>query len=169
MNFQMSKLDLEKAEEPEIKLPISAGSLKKWDSSRKTPTSALLTMPKHLTVWITINCGKFFKRWEYQTTWSASWFLRKHQLELDMEQQAGSKSGKEYIKVAYCHPAYLIHMQSTSWEMLDWMKHKLDSCKCEFLLNGYLWCVLSCFSRVPLSVCWWAIAPQASLSTGFPR
>ena len=73
MNFQMFKLDLEKAEEPEIKLPISAGSLKKWDSSRKTPTSALLTMPKHLTVWITINCGKFFKRWEYQTTWPTSW------------------------------------------------------------------------------------------------
>ena len=59
---------LEKAEEPEIKLPTSVGSLKKQESSRKTSTSALLTMPKPLTVWITINCGKFFKRWEYQTT-----------------------------------------------------------------------------------------------------
>ena len=68
MNFQMFKLVLEKAEEPEIKLPISAGSSKKQDSSRKTSISALLTMPKPLTVWITINCGKFFKRWEYQTT-----------------------------------------------------------------------------------------------------
>ena len=57
-----------KAEEPEIKLPKSAGSLKKQESSRKTSTSALLTMPKLLIVWITINCGKFFKRWEYQTT-----------------------------------------------------------------------------------------------------
>ena len=44
-----------------------------------------------------------------------------------MEQQTGSKSGKEYIKAIYCHPAYLTYMQSTSWEMLDWMKHKLES------------------------------------------
>ena len=58
MNFQMFKLDLEKAEEPEIKLPVSAGSSKKQESSRKTAISALLTMPKPLTVWITINCGK---------------------------------------------------------------------------------------------------------------
>ena len=57
MNFQMFKLDLEKAEEPEIKLPTSVGRLKKQESSRKTPTSALLTMPKPLTVWITKNCG----------------------------------------------------------------------------------------------------------------
>ena len=62
------KLDLEKAEEPEIKLPTSVRSSKKRESSRKTSTSALLTMPKPLTEWITINCGKSFKRWEYQTT-----------------------------------------------------------------------------------------------------
>ena len=61
-----------KAEEPEIKLPTSAGSWKKQESSRKTSISTLLTMPKPLTVWITINCGKLFKRWEYQTTWPAS-------------------------------------------------------------------------------------------------
>ena len=65
--LQVFKLVLEKAEEPEIKLPTSAGSWKKQESSRKTSISALLTMPKPLTVWITINCGKFFKRWEYQT------------------------------------------------------------------------------------------------------
>ena len=59
MNFQMFKLDLEKAEEAEIKLPTSVGSLKKQESSRKI--SALLTMPKSLTVWITVNCGKFLK------------------------------------------------------------------------------------------------------------
>ena len=59
MNFQMFKLDLEKAEEQEIKLPTSAGSSEKQKSSRKTSISALLTMPKPLTVWITINCGKF--------------------------------------------------------------------------------------------------------------
>ena len=95
MNFQMFKLLLEKAEEPEIKLPTSAGSLKKQESSRKTSISALLTMPKPLTVWITINCRKFFKRWEYQTTWPASWEtcmqVRKQQLELDIDQQTGAK------------------------------------------------------------------------------
>ena len=89
------KLVLEKAEEPEIKLPTSAGSSKKQESSRKTSISALLTIPKPLTVWITINCGQFRKRWEYQTTWSASWEIcmqvRKQQLEQDMEQQTGSK------------------------------------------------------------------------------
>ena len=73
VNFLMFKLVLEKAEEPEIKLPTSAGSSKKQQSSRKTFISTLLTMPKPLTVWITTNCGKFFKRWEYQTTWPASW------------------------------------------------------------------------------------------------
>ena len=65
IKFQMFKLVLEKAEEPEIKLPTSS---KKQGSSRKTSISALLTMPKLFTVWITINCGKFCKRWEYQTT-----------------------------------------------------------------------------------------------------
>ena len=64
----MFKLGLEKAEEPEIKLPTFAGSPKKQESSRKTSISALLTTPKPLTVWITINCGTVFKRWEYQTT-----------------------------------------------------------------------------------------------------
>ena len=115
----------------EIKLPTSIGSLKKQESSRETSTSALLTMPKPLTVWITTNCGKFLKRWEYQTTWPASWEIcmqvKKQQLELDMEQQIGSKSGKEYVKAVYCHPAYLTYMQSTSWEMLGWMKHMLES------------------------------------------
>ena len=89
MNFQMFKLDLEKAEEPEIKLP-TFGSSKKQESSRKTSTSTLLTMPKLLTVWITTNCAKFLRRWEHQTTWSASWEIcmqvKKQQLELDMEQ-----------------------------------------------------------------------------------
>ena len=66
--FQKFKLDLEKTEGPEIKLPTSAGASKKQESSRKTSTSALLTMPKPLTVWITTNCEKFFKRWENQTT-----------------------------------------------------------------------------------------------------
>ena len=108
----MFKVDLEKAEEQEVKLPTSVGLLKKQESPRKTPTSALLTIPKPLTVWITINCGKFLKRWEYQTTLLASLELcmevKKQQFEPDMEQQTGFKSGKEYIEAVYCHPAYLI-------------------------------------------------------------
>ena len=62
-------------------------------------------------LWITANCGKLFKRWEYLTTVLASWEIcmqvEKQQLELDMEQWTGSKLGKEYIKAVYCHPAYL--------------------------------------------------------------
>ena len=74
-------------------------------------------MPNLLTVWITENCGKFFKGWEYQTTLSASWEIcvqvKKKQLELDMKQQTGSKSEK----AVYCYPASLTYMQSTSCEM----------------------------------------------------
>ena len=98
MNFQMFKLVLEKAQEPEIKLPTSKGSLKKQEF-QKTSDFTLLTMPKPLTMWITTNCGKFWKRWAYQTIWPASWKIRmqvkKQWLELDMEQQTGSKLGKE--------------------------------------------------------------------------
>ena len=123
VNFQMFKLDLEKAEKPEIKLPTSTRSLKKQERSEKTYTSALLTIPKSLTVWITTNCRKFLKRWEYQTTWPASWEIciqvKKQQLEVDMEQQTGSKWGKEYVKAVYCHFAYLTYMQSISCEMLS--------------------------------------------------
>ena len=96
--------------------------MEKQESSRKASISALMTMSKPLTVWITINCGKFWKRWEYQTTWTASWEIcmqvRKQQLELDMEQQTGSKEEKEFVKAVYCHPVYLTYMQSTSWETL---------------------------------------------------
>ena len=103
-NFQMFKLDLEKAEEPEIKLPTFIGLSDKQESSRKT-TSALLTMPKSLTVWITTNCGKFFKRWEYQTILLASWEIcmqvKKQRLELDVEKLTDSKLGKEYDKAIY--------------------------------------------------------------------
>ena len=120
-----------KGRETKIKLPTSVGSSKKQEGSRKTSTSALLTMPKPLTVWITTNCGKFWKRWEHQTTWHASWEIcmqvKNQQLELDMEQQTGSKSGKEYIKAVYYHTLYLTYIQSTSWEMLGWRKHKLES------------------------------------------
>ena len=63
---------------PQIKLPTSIGSSKKQDHSRKTSISALLTMPKPLIMWITTNCGKFLKRWEYQITWPASWEVCVH-------------------------------------------------------------------------------------------
>ena len=76
-------------------------------------------------------CGKFWKRWEYQTTLPSSWEIcmqvNKQRLELDMEQQTSSKLGKEYVKAVYCHPAYLTYMQSTSCEMPGWMKLKLES------------------------------------------
>ena len=95
VNFQMFKLVLEKAEEPEIKLPTSAGSLKKAREFQKNIYYCFIDYAKALTVWITINCGKFWKRREYQTTWPASWEtcmqVRKQQLELDVEQQTGSQ------------------------------------------------------------------------------
>ena len=93
--FQDVQAGLKKAEEPKIKLPTSAGSWKEQESSRKTSISALLSMTRLWTVWMTINCEKFWKRGAYQTTWPASWEIcmqvRKQQLELDMEQQTGSK------------------------------------------------------------------------------
>ena len=122
----MFKLDLEKAEEPKIKLPTSVGSLKKQENSKKTFIFTLLIMPKLLTVWITINCRKFLKRWEYKTHLICllrNLYAGQESIEPDMEQQAGSKLGKEYIMAVYCHPAYLTYMHSTSCEILGWMKH----------------------------------------------
>ena len=128
--FQMYKLDLEKAEEPEIKyqhlldhrkskpIPAKHQSLLHW---------------LHESLWL---CGsqqtrKFWKRWEYQATIPASWQIcmqvKKQELELDVKQWTGSKLGKEYLSAAYCHPAYLTSMQNTSCEMPNWMNHKLES------------------------------------------
>ena len=101
VKFQMFKLDLEKAEEPEIKLPTSVGSSKKQEF-QKNIYFCFIDYVKPLTVWTTTNCGKFWKRWEYQSTRPAFWEIcmqvRKQQLGLDMEQQTDSKSGKEYVK-----------------------------------------------------------------------
>ena len=118
----MYKLDLEKAEEQEIKLPTSAGSWKKQESSRKTSIFFFIDYAKafdcvdHKKLW------KIPREMEYQTTSSASWEIcmqvRKQQLELDMEQWTGSKLGKEYIKVIYCHLTYLTYMQNTAYERL---------------------------------------------------
>ena len=97
----------------------------------KTKKTLSTSINTKLYLWITTNCGKFFKRWKYQITWTASWEIcmqdKKQQLELDMEQQTHFKLRKEYIKAVYCHPAYLTSMQSTSCEMLGWMKQKLES------------------------------------------
>ena len=105
--------------------------IKKANEFQKNIYFCFIDYAKALTVWITTNCGKFFKKWEYQTTLPASWEIcmqvRKQQLRLDMEQQTGSKSGKEYFKAVYCHPAYLTYMQSASFKMLGWMKHRLES------------------------------------------
>ena len=107
----MFKLDLEKAEKAEIKLPTSVWSWKKKENSRKNIYFCFIDYLKPLMVWVTTNCGKFLKKWEYQTTWLASWEtcmqVKKQQLEQDMKQWIDSKLGKEYIKAVYCHPTYL--------------------------------------------------------------
>ena len=116
MNFQMSKLVLEKAEEPEIKLPTFVGSLKKQDSSRKNicfiDYAKAFDCVDHHKLW------KILKEMGIQTTIPVScetcMQVKKQQLEPDIEQWTGSKLGKEYIKAVYCHPAYLTSMQSTS-------------------------------------------------------
>ena len=113
----MFKLVLEKAEEPEIKLPTSAGSWKKQESSRKISISAFLTMPKPLTVWITINWKILSEMGipDHRTCLLRNLYAgHEAKLKLDMEQQTDSKLEKEYIKAVYCHPAYLTSMQSTS-------------------------------------------------------
>ena len=130
MNFHMYKLDLEKAEEPEIKFQHLLDHRK----SKRVPE-------KHYFCFIDyakdFDCVDHNKLWKILKGMGIPGHLtclleicmqaKKQQLELDMEQQTGSKSGKEYIKALYCHPVYLTYMQSTSCEMPGWMKHKLES------------------------------------------
>ena len=119
-NFQMYKVGLQKAEEPEIKFPTFVGSQRKQGNSK---ISASLTIWKPLTMCITKECGKFLKRWEYQTTLPVSWetcmWVKKQQFEPYMKQLTGSKLGKKYDKAMYCHPVYLTYMLSTSCKMLS--------------------------------------------------
>ena len=128
--FQMYKLGFEVAEEPDIKLPKFVILWKKQGSS--TSTHLLLPLTT-LNFWLggSQQTGKFWKRWEYQTTLPVSWetcmHIRNQQLESDTEQMTGSTRWKEYNKAIYCHPAYLTYMQSTSYKMLGWMNHKLES------------------------------------------
>ena len=109
----MFKLDVEKAEEPEIKLSVFIGDHRR---GKRIPGKKIYFIENaKVFVWIINNCGKFLKRWEYQTTLTASsdscMHVRKQQSELHMEEWTGSKIGKEYIKTVYCHPAYLTYMQ----------------------------------------------------------
>ena len=107
-NFQMFKLGLEKAEEPEIKLLTSAGSQRKQGNFRKTSTSVSSSTPQPLTVWTIINCGKLFKRWEYQTILPVSWEtcmrVKKQLVEPCMDQLTGSRLRKEYDKAYLLSP-----------------------------------------------------------------
>ena len=127
----MFKLDLEESEEPEIKLPTSLGSWEKQESSRKTSTSDLLTMPKPLTVWITT-------KWKILQEMGIPDHLTCLLRNLYAGQEAtvrtenetnetGSKSGKEYVKAVYSHPACLTYTQCMSCEMSGWIKLKLES------------------------------------------
>ena len=131
MNFQMFRLNLEKTEEPEIKLPTSIGSLKKQREFQKNIYFYFIDYAKafdyvnHNKLWKIVK--EMGKSDHLTSSWEICMQVRKQQLELDIEQQAGSKSGKEYVKAVYCHCAYLTYMQSTSWETLGWKKHKLES------------------------------------------
>ena len=116
----MYKLDLEMAEEPEIKLGTSFGSSKKQENSRKTSTSALLTTPKPLTEWNTTNC-KILKEMEipdHLTCLLRNLYAgQESTVRTSHETMDWFRIGKEYVKAVYCHPAYLTCKQSTSWEM----------------------------------------------------
>ena len=130
MNFQMFKLDLEKAEDQRSNCQHLLDHQK---SKRVLEKHLLLLYWLCQILWLcgSQQTGKFFRRWEYKTTWPAFWEIgmqvKKQQLEPDIEQWTGSKSGKEYAKDVYSHPVYLTSMQSTSWETRGWMKHKLES------------------------------------------
>ena len=127
----MYKLDLEKAEEPEIKLPASVGSLKKQENFRKNVYFCFIDYIKLLTEWITANCGKFFKRWEYQINLTC---LLKN---LYAGQEATVRTGHgttDWFQIGQgihqgciLSPACLTSIQGTSCEMPGWMKHKLES------------------------------------------
>ena len=127
----MFKLVLEKAEEPEIKLPTSTGSSKKQESSRKISISDLLTMPKPLTVWITTNCGKFLKHGNNRPPYLPP---EKPLCKLRSKVRTGHGTmdwfqiGNGVRQGCILSPsACLTYMQSVSCEMPGWMNHKLES------------------------------------------
>ena len=125
----MFKLDLEKAEEPEIKLP-------NWiiKKAREFQTNIYFCFMDYAKAFDCVDHNKLWKILkemgipDYLTCLLRNLYAgQKQQLELDMEQQSGSKSWKEYIRAVYCHADYLTYMQSALWDMLGWMKHKLES------------------------------------------
>ena len=131
MNFQMFELDLEEAGEPEIRLPTSVGSSKKQESSRKNIYFCFVDDTK------AFDCVDHNKLWKILQEMEIHDHLTCLLRNLYAGQEATVRTahrttdwfqiGKEYVKAVYCHPAYLTYMQSTSWEMLGWMKHKLES------------------------------------------
>ena len=134
MNWELTDVQagFRKGRDPEIKLPTSIESLKKQENPRKNIYSCFIGYVK------AFDCVNHNKLWKIpQEMLIPDHFTcllrylyagKKQQLEQDMEQCTGSKLGKEYIKAVYCHPAYLTYMKgSTSYEMLGWMKHKLES------------------------------------------
>ena len=129
MNFQRFKLDLDKPEEPEIKLSTHVGSLKKPESSKNTSTSALLTMPKPLTMWITAN-WKILKEMAIPDHLSCLLGNLYAGQEAIVRTGHGTtdwfKIGKGVQQALYCYPVYLTYVQSTSGEMTGWINHKLD-------------------------------------------
>ena len=130
MNLQMFKLNLEKAEEPEVNLPTSVGSLKKQGFQKNiyfcfTDYAKAFDCVDHNKLW------KILKDMgipDHLTCLLRNLYAGQEEtVKTNMEQQTDSKLGKEYIKAVYCHPAYLTYIQSTSCEMQGWMKHKLES------------------------------------------
>ena len=117
-------------------MPTSVGSSKKQEFQKNIyffiDYAKAFDCVDHNKLW------KILQELEYQTTWPAFWEIclqvKKQQLELDMEQQTGSKLGKEYVKAVYCHPTYLTYMQTASCEMPGWMKHKLELTLAEEIL-----------------------------------
>ena len=127
----MFKLDLDKAKEPEIKLPTSAGSSKKAREFQKNIYFCFIDYAKAFDCVAHHKLWKILKQMGIPSTWPASWEtcmqVKKQQLESDMGQWTDSKLGKECLKAVYWHPTYLTYMQSISCEMTGWMKHKLES------------------------------------------
>ena len=124
----MYKLELEKAEEPEIKLPTSIGSYKKQGNLKKKIYFCFIDYAKDF-VWITTN-WEILKEMgipDHLTCLLRNLCTGQEATELDLGQRIGAKLGKEYIKAVYCHYVYFTYIQSTSYEMLGWMIHKLKS------------------------------------------
>ena len=125
----MFQLDLEKAEEPEIKLPTSTGSLKKQEFQK----NIYFCFIDYVKAFDCVDHNKLWKILQdmgisdHLTCLLRNLYASQETTELDMEKQTGSKSRKEYVKAVYCHPDYSIYMQSTSLEMLGWKKHRQES------------------------------------------